>query len=242
MDLFFLYVLIGIGAQMIDGTLGMAYGVSSTTFLRSTGLPQSIASASVHCAEVFTTLVSGISHFSMKNIDKKLLLKLAVPGIIGGVCGAYILSSETLGEKLTPYISVYLILMGVVILIKTFVHSKPFRIGTAGAAGLGITGGFFDAVGGGGWGPIVTTTLMASGFTPRFVTVSQSIVFISTLKFSEYWMPIAGLALGGVIAAPFGALLCKKIPVKPFMILVACLIILLNVRTLCRHFGAPFLF
>lgn len=235
------FILVGFGAQLIDGTLGMAYGVSCNSFLLTFGISPAIASASVHLAEVFTTLVSGVSHWRLKNVDKKMFFRLMIPGVIGGAIGAYILSNFD-GNIIKPYIYVYLIAMGVVIIVKIFKQPKPKDIGKA-IYPLGLVGGISDAVGGGGWGPVVTSTLIATGVEPRytigtvnasefFVTVAESIMFITFLGLGENFYYIAGLILGGIIAAPFGAVLCRKIPIKPLMAIVGALVIFLNGRSL----------
>ncbi len=237
------YVLVGFLAQMIDGALGMAYGVSSNTFLLSIGIPPAAASASVHMAEVVTTGISGAAHWRLGNIDWKLVKRLLLPGVIGGVTGAYLLTSIP-GDVIKPFISAYLLIMGGVIIYKAF-NLKEFKPKEHGArvSLLGLVGGFFDAVGGGGWGPIVTTTLVARGKEPRlavgsvnfsefFVTFSESVMFVFTLAFADYWKIILGLLIGGAIAAPLAAILAKKLPVKTLMILVGLVIIILSIRTI----------
>jgi len=239
-----LYVLVGFLAQMIDGALGMAYGVSSNTFLLSLGIPPAAASASVHMAEVVTTGVSGAAHWRLGNIDWNLVKRLLIPGVLGGVTGAYLLTSID-GNVIKPFISAYLLIMGVVILVKAFrFDPKPHSgVHTARVSALGVVGGFFDALGGGGWGPIVTTTLVARGkdarltigsvnFSEFFVTLAESITFVLTLNFIEYWQVILGLLIGGAIAAPLAATLTKKMPVKALMIMVGVLIIVLSIRTI----------
>lgn len=239
-----LYVLVGFAAQMIDGALGMAYGVSSNTFLLSLGIPPAAASASVHMAEVVTTGVSGAAHWRLGNIDWNLVKRLLIPGVIGGVAGAYLLTSID-GNVIKPIVSAYLLLMGVVILVKAIRYDpKPHSgVHTARVSVLGVIGGFFDAIGGGGWGPIVTTTLVARGkdtrltigsvnFSEFFVTLAQSITFVLTLNFFEYWQIILGLLIGGVIAAPIAAILAKRLPVKALMMMVGVIIILLSIRTI----------
>ena len=240
----FLYILVGFAAQMIDGALGMAYGVSSNTFLLSLGIPPAAASASVHMAEVVTTGVSGAAHWRLGNIDWNLVKRLLVPGVLGGIAGAYLLTSID-GNIIKPFVSAYLLIMGVVILVKAFRYDpKPHSgVHTARVSALGVVGGFFDAVGGGGWGPIVTTTLVARGkdtrltigsvnFSEFFVTLAQSVVFVLTLNFREYWQIILGLLIGGVIAAPIAAVMAKKLPVKALMMLVGVIIIILSIRTI----------
>lgn len=194
MENIFIYILVGFLAQMIDGTLGMAYGVSSTTFLLSAGVSPKIAGASVHIAEVFTTFVSGISHLGFKNINKALLTKLVIPGVLGGITGAYILINAP-SEVIKPFVDIYLVIMGIIILVKAFKSIVQKELEGKKIWGLGLIGGFFDAIGGGGWGPIVTSTLVANGYNPRyaigtvnlaefFVTVSQAATFVTFLGFS----------------------------------------------------------
>jgi len=246
----FIYILVGFLAQMIDGALGMAYGVSSNTFLLSLGIPPAAASASVHMAEVVTTGISGISHWRLGNVDWKLVRRLLIPGVIGGVAGAYLLTSID-GNIIKPYIAVYLLIMGGVIIYKSFTlvpRTKPDRYHGPRISLLGLFGGFCDAVGGGGWGPVVTSTLVARGKNPRmtigsvnfsefFVTLAQSVLFVLTLNFSEYWQVILGLLIGGAIAAPIAARLTQKLPLKTLMIVVGILIIVLSIRTLVLALG-----
>lgn len=235
------FFFVGFIAQMIDGALGMAYGVSSNTVLLSVGIAPATASASVHAAEVFTTLVSGVSHWRLRNIDRELVVRLLIPGVLGGVLGAYILTSLP-GDELKPYISAYLIIMGVVILRKAVMYDHQPRQVRSYVAPIGLGGGFCDAIGGGGWGPVVTTTLVARGNNPRytigsvnlvefFVTLAQSITFILTIGLT-HWRIILGLLLGGVLAAPLAAVVCKRAPVRGLMALVGVLIIILSARTL----------
>ncbi len=244
MDSLILFILIGFIAQMIDGALGMAYGVSSTSILLSFGVSPAIASASVHTAEVFTTGVTGISHLKLGNVKKELFKKLLIPGLIGGITGAYFLSSVP-GNKIKPFIAAYLLLMGLIIIYKSFhplkekeVHSKLFP--------LGLAGGFFDACGGGGWGPIVTSSLVARGNNPRltigsvnlaefFITFAQAVTFFTLIKLT-HWKVILGLIIGGMIAAPFAALACKKLPTKALMLVVGILLIILSLRTIYLSF------
>jgi hypothetical protein len=240
-----LFIVVGFVAQMIDGSLGMAYGVSSNTLLLSLGLMPAMASSSVHAAEVVTTAVSGASHWRLGNVDKRLFLRLLIPGVIGGAAGAYLLTSLP-GEILKPYISAYLLVMGAVILAKAIrgvvaaVDSSHWTRGRL--VPLGLVGGVFDAIGGGGWGPVVTSTLLASGNNPRFtidsvnlveffVTLAESITFILTIGLS-HWKVILGLMIGGVVAAPLAAVVCRKIPARTLMIIVGVLIIGLSIRTI----------
>lgn len=240
MRLFLITLFCGFIAQMIDGTLGMAYGVSSSTLLRALGIPSAMSSFCTHCAEVFTTLASGISHISMKNIDKKLFLRLIIPGVIGGVLGTYVLTSFD-DSVISPFISAYLVIMGVIIFLKAFdkKERKNREIG-AGVYPLALVGGFSDSLGGGGWGPVVTSTLLAINCDIRktigsvnaaefFVTVAESAAFFITMGSPGENLPaVLGLIVGGVIAAPLAALLCKKIPIKPLIAIVGLLIIGIN--------------
>ena len=240
-----LYVLVGFIAQMIDGALGMAYGVSSNTFLLSLGIPPAAASASVHMAEVVTTGISGFSHWRLGNVDWKLVRRLLLPGIVGGVVGAYLLTSID-GNIIKPYIAAYLLVMGGVIIYKAFTmkpRNKPDEYHGPRVSWLGLLGGFYDAIGGGGWGPVVTSTLVAGGkyarttigsvnFSEFFITLFESITFVLALSFGQYWKIILGLLIGGAIAAPLAALLSQKLPIKILMIIVGILIILLSIRTL----------
>jgi uncharacterized membrane protein YfcA len=237
-----LYIAVGFLAQMIDGAIGMAYGVTSTSVLLSFGVPPATASACVHAAETFTTGASGLAHWKLGNVDKRLIWRLAVPGMIGGALGAYLLTSLD-GDALKPYISTYLLLVGLFIIYKavhkthSFVDDPPKNV-----APLGLVGGFVDAIGGGGWGPIVTSTLLGQGTTPRytigsvnmaefFVTFVISATFILTIGL-DLWPIITGLVVGGIIAAPIAALAAKHIPAKALMIVVGIVIVLLSIRTI----------
>jgi uncharacterized membrane protein YfcA len=238
---FFLYLLVGLGAQLVDGALGMAYGVTSNSFLLSLGVTPAVSSASVHFAEMFTTGASAISHFRFKNINKKLFKSLLIPGVAGAVVGAYLLSDVIDGNMIKPYIAFYMLILGVIIirkaLKKTLVKNKTKRIGV-----LAATGGFLDSVGGGGWGPIVTSTLLGQGRDPRYTIGSVNaaefvIAFASGITFLLFnginsWQVVLGLIVGGVIAAPFGAMLVGKIKRKPLMLIVGCLVIGLSIRTI----------
>ncbi len=200
----FLIIFVGFIAQIIDGSLGMAYGVTGNSFLLTLGLPPAVASASVHASEVVTTLVSGLSHWKLGNTDKRTVLRLLIPGVIGGGVGAYILTSLD-GNVIKPYISIYLLLMGLRILYKAFrptaEHDREPK--TSLLVALGLVGGACDAIGGGGWGPVVTTTLISTGHSPRktigsvnfsefFVTVTEFVVFILTIGLTN-WKIILGL-------------------------------------------------
>ena len=244
-----LFIALGFVAQMIDGTMGMAYGVSSNTFLRMAGVPSAISSACVHCAEMFTTLVSGIAHIKLRNVKKWLLWRLMIPGAIGGALGAYLLV-EFNSAVIDMVIDAYLVVMGIIIISKVFKKNEKLktRYGYY-VIPLGLIGGFSDALGGGGWGPVVTSTLLASGHDTRrtigtvntaefVVTLAETTTFVAMLgDFLSYGNIILGLIIGGVIAAPFGAVLCKKVPVKPMLALVGTLVVVLNAIKLLQHAG-----
>jgi hypothetical protein len=237
---FLIFVVAGFVAQLIDGALGMAYGVTASSILLGYGgISPAAVSATVHAAECFTTGASAISHHAFGNIHKPLFKRLLLPGILGAVIGAYVLVNLP-GDILKPYIAGYLMIMGVIIIVKAFGEFPP-RMITTHLIPLGFGGAFVDAIGGGGWGPIVATTLIARGNAVReavgsvnavefFVTLAASITFVLTLGLG-YWEVIAGLALGGLLAAPLGGWVVKRLPTKPFMIFVGVFVILLSLRT-----------
>ena len=233
---FALYVLAGFVAQLIDGALGMAYGVSASSLLSVFGVSPQVVSATVHAAECFTTGASGISHHAFGNVDRVLFRRLLIPAVIGAVVGAYVLTSID-GKVLKPYISVYLVIMGVVIIAKAFTRVPPRKV-TTHLAPLGFFGALVDAMCGGGWGPIVASNLIVRGNDTRitvgsvnavefFVTLAASVTFFLTIGLT-HWNIILALAIGGVIAAPAAAWAAKHIPHKPFMVLVGVLIVVIN--------------
>jgi len=237
----FFFIIAGMIAQLIDGALGMAYGVSCTSLLLGMNVAPAIASASVHVSEVFTSGISGISHLYFRNIDKKLFLRLVFWGVAGGVTGAWLLSDILNGMYVKPFISCYLLILGVVILIGAFQGGKkkspPKRVGL-----LAILGGFMDAIGGGGWGPIVTSRLIRRNINPRriigtvnisefFITFSTSGVFLILIGVDS-WKPIIGLIVGGGIAAPFTAWIVRIIHHKFLTVMVGILVCLLSIYNL----------
>ncbi|KAA0992604.1 sulfite exporter TauE/SafE family protein [Dyadobacter aurulentus] len=243
---FMQYFLVGLAAQLVDGALGMAYGVTSTSFLLSLGVTPAISSTSVHVAEMFTTGASAISHFRFKNINKKLFKSLLIPGVIGAVVGAYLLSDVIDGDVVKPYIAIYMLILGIIIIRKA-VRKKLVKTKTKQIGVLAATGGFMDSVGGGGWGPIVTSTLLGQGRNARYtigsvnaaefvITFSSGITFL-IFNGIDSWQVVLGLILGGVIAAPFGALLVGKINSRVLMIAVGILVIGLSLRTVLQGFG-----
>jgi len=237
------YIIVGFAAQVIDGALGMAYGVTVSTVLLSTGVPPAVTSACVHAAEVFTTGTSGFAHWCAGNADRRLILRLVLPGMIGGAIGAYVLSNVP-GEMIRPWISGYLLVLGFIILGKA-VRYRPYHPDPPKAvAPLGFIGGMLDAMGGGGWGPLVTSTLLGYGSAPRtvigsvnmtefFVTSTISITFFATIGLS-LWPIIAGLVLGGVLAAPLAALVVRYLPARVLMVIVGCVVVGLSSWTILR--------
>jgi uncharacterized membrane protein YfcA len=238
---FALFVLVGFCAQLIDGSLGMGYGVSANSFLLLFGVPPALASASIHTAEVFTAGVSGLSHWKLGNVDMRLFKRLSLSGVAGAVVGAYILI-QIPGDSLKPYVAVYLMLMGALIIYKAFYRPQPREV-TSHILPLGLVGGFFDAIGGGGWGPIVASNLIARGNHIRksigsvnlaefFVALSVSLTLFGAVNLQTQLVNIAGLIVGGVVAAPLAAYLCSRIPVRALMGLTGMMIVALSLRNL----------
>ena len=237
-----IYILAGFTAQMIDGALGMAYGITATTFLLSFGISPAASSASVHASEVFTSGASGLMHLKFGNVNTKLFKSLLIPGVIGAILGAYILSSfEQYNFIIKPLVSTYTLILGAIIIFKALkneaVKQKIKKIFP-----LALVGGFLDSIGGGGWGPIVSSTLIARGRNPRytigsvnlaefFIALSSSLTFVTIIGLT-HWIIIAGLIIGGVIAAPIAAYLANKIPTKSIMILVGIVVIILSLKRL----------
>lgn len=234
--------LVGFIAQMIDGALGMGYGITSNSLLLSLGVPPAVASASVHVSEVFTTAASGASHLKLGNVDKGLFVRLLAPGAACGFLGAYALVSAPL-EVIRPAVNLYLAALGATIILRALRYGAAKRpVPKIGEIGLGGLGGFLDAVGGGGWGPIVTSTLVAAGHNPRtaigsvnaaefFVTLVQSAAFLVLLR-SLPWAVVLGLIAGGVAAAPIAARICGKLPPRAMMAAVGALVLALSARNL----------
>ncbi len=237
---FALYMLGGFIAQMIDGALGMTYGVSASTFLMSMGLSPAIASMSVHTSEIFTSGVSGFMHLRFGNVNNKLFKVIVIPGVIGAILGAYILSEfEQYNTIIKPIVGVYTLILGIII-IRKVIRKNNRRKKIKKVGWLAVTGGFLDSIGGGGWGPVVSSTLIASGKNPRmiigsvnlaefFISLASSFTFFTIIG-STHWQPILGLILGGVCAAPIAAHLSKRLNVKAMMIMVGILIIIVSLR------------
>ena len=226
---------VGLVAQLVDGALGMAFGVTATTMMLWLGVAPAMASTMVHVAEVFTTAASGLSHWRAGNIDWPMLRRLALPGVIGGVLGATVLANID-GTVIRPFVAAYLMLMGIIILAKAF-HWRQKTRDFRWAPLLGLVGGFLDAVGGGGWGPIVTSTLVGRGGTPRhvigtvnatefFVTVATSTALLFHVGLSDVW-PVVFLVAGGILAAPLAGYVVRALPPRPMMGAVGGLVLLL---------------
>jgi uncharacterized membrane protein YfcA len=244
---FGLFVLTGFFAQLIDGALGMGYGLVSSTCLMTAGVSPVAMSAAVHTAEVFTSGISGYSHYKFGNVNRKLFRHLVIPGVIGSICGALllVLLGERAGKWLLPIIAIYALFLGLRILLRAVQlkrsAKKVRRIGWLAGAG-----GFLDSFGGGGWGPIVTSTLLAGGRNPRytigsvsltefFVTLSSAATFLITAG-TGHWPVIVGLLLGGGVAAPIAARLAGKLPVRALMFAVGILAIIWSLRLIIRSF------
>ncbi|MEE4212767.1 MAG: sulfite exporter TauE/SafE family protein, partial [Parvularcula sp.] len=225
------FVVIGFFAQLIDGALGMAFGVISTTLLVGlAGVPPASASASVHLAEVFTTGASGASHAFLRNVDWKLFARLALPGVLGGVIGAFVISGIDAGAA-RPFIMLYLAGIGIVLLYRAWRYPPQKFEDPRLVAPIAAAGGFLDAAGGGGWGPVVTSNLLIQGANPRktigtvnttefVLTLSVSITFLSTIGFEAFTKATLGLLIGGVIAAPLGAFVARMIKPRALLLFV----------------------
>jgi len=235
-----LFTIVGFVAQLIDGALGTAYGVSSITFLFSIGIPPAAASAGVLTIEILVSGVSGLSHLKFGNVDKKLFKNLSIPGVIGGVIGTYVLAAVP-GKSMKPFAGFYLFMMGLMILRKALRKIQEERVETR-LFPLAAFGGFFDAIGGGSWSPVVTSTLVARGNDPRFaigsvnlseffVTVAEAATLFTLIELVQ-WRIVMGLIIGGILAAPMAAYACKNLPSQALMIILRTLIAVLGIRTI----------
>jgi uncharacterized membrane protein YfcA len=237
---------IGFLAQLVDGALGMAFGVISTSAMLTFGLPPAQASAIAHTAEIFTTAASGASHLYFKNVDWRLVIRLGIAGVIGAIAGAWVLSNVD-GEQARPFVAAYLLAVALLILLKAArrapLRDSAFTI----APPLGLVGGFLDASGGGGWGPVVTSTLIGSGQAPRtvvgsvnltefFIAAAASATFFVTLGAAPL-KELAALVVGGLVAAPFGGWVVKRVAPRLLMTMVGLLVLLLAAWQLARAFG-----
>ena len=246
-NLFYWMLLVGFTAEIVAGSMGMGYGVICTTILLILNVPPTIISASIHSAESFTSASGSISHWQLGNINKKLAKALAIPAIIGAVAGALLLSyvGERYATITKPFIALYTMYLGIRILQNAFTkrdsNSKKKNVNIT---ALGLIGGFIDSVGGGGWGPLVTGTFIKNGHTPRYVigsstfakcilTVASAITFIFTIGI-HHWNIVAGLLIGGIVTAPFSAMLTSKLPTKKMFVAVGIVVIFCSLITIYR--------
>ncbi|MDQ8757143.1 sulfite exporter TauE/SafE family protein [Sphingosinicella sp. LHD-64] len=242
------FIAAGFAAQLIDGALGMAFGVISTSILLGLGVPPAAASAGVHTVETFTTGASGISHAIHKNVDWRLFARIAVPGTIGGALGAYVLSNIH-ADAARPAVLAYLALIGLFLLWRGLRPYPPQHKPPKVVEPLGLAGGFLDAAGGGGWGPVVTGNLLVQGTEPRrtigtvnsaefFVTATISATFITQLGWAAFTTATVGLLIGGIAAAPLGAIFAKKARPKILLVLVGVLLTLTSLYGVYRALSA----
>lgn len=245
--LFYWMLLVGFSAEVVAGSMGMGYGVICTTILLVLNVPPPIISASIHSAESFTSAAGSISHWQLGNINKKLAKSLAIPAIIGAVTGALLLTyvGERYSKITKPFIAVYTMYLGIRIIQNAFKskeggqQKKKVNINR-----LGLIGGFIDSFGGGGWGPLVTGTFIKNGHTPRYVigsstfakcilTIASAITFIFTIGI-HHWNIVAGLLIGGIVTAPFSAMLTSKLPTQKMFIAVGIVVIFCSLITIYR--------
>jgi uncharacterized membrane protein YfcA len=244
---FALFAMVGFLAQLIDGGLGMGYGIVSASVLLAVGVMPAAVSASTHAAELFTTAVSSGAHLFHRNVDFKIFWRLMPAGVVGGVVGAYVLTGVN-GEVMRPFVLAYLAIMGVLILRRALGTQKSKPISTRATGLYGVVGGFCDAVGGGGWGPVVTSAMLAQGGEPRYVigsvnaaeflvTTAISATFVAALvtghwemagNLLDYATPVAGLIAGGVVAAPVASFLAKHLPARRLLAGVGLLVLALT--------------
>lgn len=245
--IFYWMMLVGVLAEIVAGSMGMGYGVICTTTLLFLGIPPHAVSASIHSAESFTTAAGSISHIRLKNVSKSLVKRLAIPAVFGAVIGAVLLTY--LGEyysKITKtIISFYTLYLGIQILSNAFKNKQDKKLKRkTNLTRLGVIGGFIDSFAGGGWGPLVTGTLIKNSFTPRFavgsstvakfiLTLTAAITFIFTLGI-QHWNIILGLLIGGIFTAPFSAMLTAKLPVKSMFIIIGTLVIVMSSITIYK--------
>ncbi len=240
------YIAVGFAAQLVDGALGMAFGVISSTLLLSLGVAPAAASAGVHAVESFTTAASAVSHVAHRNVDWRLFGRLTVAGVIGGILGAYLLVNVA-AEIARPIVMTYLAVIGLYLVyrgIKYPPREKEPRL----VVPLGLAGGFLDAAGGGGWGAVVTSNLLVQGASPRkvigtvstaefFLTVTVSATFIAALGIEAFTVATIGLLIGGVAAAPLGAFVAAHVPARPLLIVVGIILTLTSVYGIVSALG-----
>ncbi|MGK9164644.1 sulfite exporter TauE/SafE family protein [Inquilinus limosus] len=256
METFALFLFVGFVAQVIDGAMGMAYGVISSSVLMAFGIPPATASASIHAAEVFTAAATATSHMAHKNVNWRLFVPLAASGVVGAILGVTVLTGIP-GEVVKPFVAAYLAIVGLYILMRAIREIRPRHLRPAWAVPIGTAGGFLDALGGGGWGPIVSSTMVGAGVEPRkaigtvgasefIVTCTISAAFAVALL-SGRWeeagdlrqraVSVAGLIAGGLVAAPFAGLIVKRVPAKPMTWAVGIVILALAAYQLAQILG-----
>lgn len=246
--LFYWMLLVGFLAEIVAGSMGMGYGVICTTILLILNVPPAVISASIHSAESFTSAAGTLSHWQLKNINKQLVKALAIPAIIGAVVGALTLIyvGERYAKITKPFIAAYSMYLGIRILKNAFAKKERSgaKKGKINITALGLIGGFIDSFGGGGWGPLVTGTFIKNGHTPRYVigsstfakcilTVASAITFIYKIGI-HHWNIVAGLLIGGIITAPFSAMLTAKLPTRKMFIAVGIVVICCSLITIYR--------
>ncbi|MCZ2460949.1 MAG: sulfite exporter TauE/SafE family protein [Chitinophagales bacterium] len=245
--IFYWMLFVGFVAELVAGSMGMGYGVICTTVLLIMNIPLPVISASIHSAESFTSAASSISHFKLGNVNKKLIRMLALPAILGAVAGALLLTyvGKEYAGMARPVIAVYTMYLGMQILRNAFIKKRTSSFKKKiNIPALGFAGGFIDSFGGGGWGPLVTGTFIKNGRTPRYVvgssvvskfflTFASAITFIFTIGI-HHWNIVAGLLIGGIVAAPFSAMLVSRLPVKKMFFLVGSLVIIMGMISIYK--------
>ena len=245
-ETWWLFFFVGLLAQLVDGALGMAFGVTATTVMLSFGVSPAQASAMTHIAEIFTTAASGASHWWHRNIDWSIVKRIAIPGVIGGALGATVLANVD-GKVIAPFVTTYLALMGVLILARALRAFPVVEPTQRGMPAVGFGGGLLDAIGGGGWGPVVTSTLIGGGHVPRkvigsvnltefFVTVVTSVTLILAIGVADL-TPVIPLIIGGLVVAPFAGYVVRIVPARWMMLAVGLLIVILSGRGILKMIG-----
>ncbi len=229
-------IAVGFAAQLIDGCVGMGYGISASSILATLGVPPAVTSATVHAAEVVTAGVSSVSHAWFRNIDRRIFFSLLVPGVIGGVLGASLLARVP-ARAVRPFVWAYLLATSLVVLSRVFLGRRALKVGAQGPA-LGAIAGFLDAIGGGGWGTIVTSTMIARGVIPRFaIGTSNAVIFFVALGTClTLWVQlgtmrydmVVALLIGGASAAPIAAWVTRHVPQRAAATAVGLVVFLLG--------------
>lgn len=247
--IFYKMLAVGFTAEIVAGSMGMGYGVICTTILLMLNVAPPVVSASIHSAETFTSAAGSISHYKLKNVNKKLVKALAPPAILGAIIGAFALTyfGEHYAHIVKPVISCYTLYLGINILRNAFKKKeKKIRKQKSGTnlSFLGLVGGFIDSFAGGGWGPLVTGTLMKDGRTPRYVvgsstlskfllTITSAVTFVFTIGI-QHWNIVLGLLIGGIITAPFSAMLTAKLPVRRMFVIIGILVITMSLISIFK--------